>query len=445
MRSLTEAVLKGPGCPQPGICTAAFSGGADSTALLLLLWQLRERLRITVRAVHVHHGIRGAEADRDEAFCRAFCAERGIPLRCVHVDAPGCAEANRLSLETAARMLRYDALMQAAPEGEIATAHHAGDNAETLLFHLLRGAGLRGLCGIPARSGRIIRPLLTAEKQEILRYLAENGQSYVEDSSNFTDGNTRGRLRRTLMPALLAENPAAVRHLAQTAAALTEDEQYLTALAEAEAGRRRVPFGGFSGLAELPRPIRMRMYLKRLSELPQHPDPNRGMLEAFDALVQQGSGRCMPAGEAAAQVLRGVFYLNAVRPPMKGVFPLTDTPQEVVPECSVYAEYSGTGGISRNLHTADTRVTLDPDKMTGTAYYRQWERTDTLMLPGRSFHSRLHALIGANIPAAERRRLHVLCDSIGPVFCEGIGIAARVKPDADSRRLTVIRITRPEG
>lgn len=442
MMTLTEHILRGAGCPTAGHCTVALSGGADSTALLIALYQLRERLSLTLSAVHVHHGIRGAEADRDAEFCAGLCARYGIPFTLVHVDAPAFAKQNRLSLETAARQLRYDALMQAAKSGEIATAHHADDNAETVLFHLLRGSGLRGLTGIPARSGRIIRPLLTATKAEILGFLGEIGQSYVEDSTNLTGENTRGRLRQTLMPALTAENPAAVRHLAQTAAALSEDEAYLTAIADRAYEAAQTDFGGLNGLSEIARPIRMRMYLRRLAALEARTDPSRVILEGIDALVQQGGGRFMPTGRIAAQVLRGTLYVNSVRAPMQGEFPLTDTPQEVVPGCTVFAEDAQ---LSRNIHTADTRVTLDTDKITGTLYFRQWAREDTLMLPGRNFHSRLHTLIGANIPAAERRRLHVLYDDCGAVFCEGIGIAARVRPDADSSRLTVIRITRPEG
>ncbi len=442
MMTLTEHILRGAGCPSPGQCTVALSGGADSTALLLALCRLRERLSLTLAAVHVHHGIRGAEADRDAAFCAELCARCGIPFTLVHVDAPGYAREQHLSLETAARQLRYEALMQAAQTGEIATAHHADDNAETVLFHLLRGSGLRGLTGIPARSGRIIRPLLTAAKAEILGFLEEIGQSYVEDSTNFTGDNTRSRLRQTLMPALTAENPAAVRHLAQTAAVLSEDEAFLTETADREFAARQTDFGGLRGLSELARPIRMRMYLRRLRMLEARTDPSRMILEGIDALVQQGGGRYMPTGRIAAQLLRGTLYLNSVRPPMQGEFPLTDHPQEVVPGCTVSAEACG---LSRNIHTANTRVTLDADKIKGTLYFRQWARDDTIMLPGRDFHSRLHTLIGAEIPAAERRRLHVLYDGCGAVFCEGIGIAARVRPDADSSRLTVIRITRPEG
>ena len=204
--TLTERILHGPAVPPAGICTAALSGGADSTALLLCLHELKEQLSLDLRAVHVHHGIRGAEADRDAAFCAELCKQYGIPLQTVHVNVPAYAAEHRLSEETAARRLRYEALDQAAPDGVIVTAHHAGDNAETVLFHLIRGSGLRGLCGIPPKNGRILRPMLEAEKSEILAFLQERGQSFVEDSTNHEGGSSRNRIRHDTMPLLLREN-----------------------------------------------------------------------------------------------------------------------------------------------------------------------------------------------------------------------------------------------
>ncbi len=178
MEPLAAAVLENPACPHGGICTVAFSGGADSTALLLILHELRTQLEIDLRAVHVHHGIRGKEADRDAAFCAALCRQHAIPFQQIAVNVPAYAAEKRLSEETAARILRYEALEKAAPEGVIATAHHAGDNAETMLFHFIRGSGMKGLRGILPRNGRIIRPLLYAEKSEILAYLAARVHTY---------------------------------------------------------------------------------------------------------------------------------------------------------------------------------------------------------------------------------------------------------------------------
>ena len=141
--------------------TVGFSGGADSTALLYLLWQLREQLQIEVAACHINHQLRGQESQRDEDFVRAFCGQHGIPLTVERIDAAQGAQRAGESVETYSRAARYHLLEQAAgPQGKIATAHTMDDNAETVLFYLARGTGLNGLGGIPPVRGQIVRPLI---------------------------------------------------------------------------------------------------------------------------------------------------------------------------------------------------------------------------------------------------------------------------------------------
>ena len=142
---------------QPGEAVqVAFSGGADSTALLLGL----QELGYAVSACHLHHGLRGAEANRDAAFCEALCSRLGVPFVLRHANAAAYAAQTHESVETAARVLRYAFFAEAANGCKTATAHTANDNLETMLFHLARGTGLQGLCGIPPVRGDIIRPLI---------------------------------------------------------------------------------------------------------------------------------------------------------------------------------------------------------------------------------------------------------------------------------------------
>ena len=165
--------------------TVALSGGADSMALLSVMCALAERLSVSVSAMHINHCIRGAESDSDEEFCRRSCADMGVPFSAVRVDVPAHVKATGLSTEEAARELRYEALFGC--DGLIATAHNMCDNAETVLFNITRGTGIRGICGIPYVRGRIIRPLLDVSREEIEAYLAEKGLSYVTDSTNLSD------------------------------------------------------------------------------------------------------------------------------------------------------------------------------------------------------------------------------------------------------------------
>ena len=174
----------------------ALSGGADSVCLLLALTELAGPGGWQVRALHVHHGLRGPEADRDEGFVRELCGRLGVPLFVVHKDVAGYAREQGMSTEEAGRVLRYEALeawgtawaesIGAGPvrRVRIAVAHHQDDNVETILHHLLRGSGLRGLGGMAPVMGNRVRPLLCVRRQEITGFLKQRGQDWCEDSTN---------------------------------------------------------------------------------------------------------------------------------------------------------------------------------------------------------------------------------------------------------------------
>ncbi|MEE0787085.1 MAG: tRNA lysidine(34) synthetase TilS, partial [Oscillospiraceae bacterium] len=177
----------------------AVSGGADSMAMLCCLRELAAELSVYVRAAHFNHRLRGAESDGDEAFVRAFCAAEGIELVCGAPEKPARSEEE-------AREQRY-AFLDSIPCDAIAVAHTAEDNLETLLQHLLRGSGLRGLGGIPPRRGRYVRPLLAVSHAQAREYLRARGTGWREDATNAEDGCQRNRLRHGVLPLLAAETP----------------------------------------------------------------------------------------------------------------------------------------------------------------------------------------------------------------------------------------------
>ena len=232
------------------------SGGADSVGLLLVLWKLRETFQISLRALHVHHGLRGAEADRDAAFSRMLCERLEVPFYEFRIDAAKEALDRKCSVEEAGRQARYrlyeetalaweeemcpDLTSENAGEKEaaaarvhIATAHHADDNAETVLFNLFRGSGLTGLSGIAPVRGRIIRPLLWAQRSEIQTWLRQQGQDWVEDSTNQESEYSRNWLRNELLPAVEERlNAQAVRHIDQAGRRIRQADAYLEEVAE---------------------------------------------------------------------------------------------------------------------------------------------------------------------------------------------------------------------
>ena len=260
----------------------ALSGGADSVCLMHLLYRLRRRLDIQVAAAHYNHCLRGAESDRDEQFVREFVSQccgpdrhpgpLGVaqPLPEVELtvgrgDVAAQAARTGQGIEETARQMRYDFLQQAARELDctvIATAHNADDNAETVLLHLMRGTGLRGLGGIPPARDNIVRPLLTTTRQEIEDYLRTQGLPWVEDSTNRSDQYLRNRVRHQVIPALRQAAPGFDRRLIGFSSAVRSDEAYLEQLAEQalvglrqKDGRLTCPAAAVAGQAD---PIALR-------------------------------------------------------------------------------------------------------------------------------------------------------------------------------------------
>ena len=204
----------------------ALSGGADSVALLLLL----KNAHFNVHAAHCNFRLRGDESDRDEAFCVELCQRLGVELHRAHFDTREYAELHKVSIEMAARELRYkwfEQLRQDIGAAGICVAHHRDDSVETVLLNLVRGTGLRGLTGIQPRYGNILRPLLCVSRAEIEAFLAEKGQKYVTDSTNLEADVQRNIVRLEVLPLLRKLNPAVAENIQRTAENLVEAQQVL--------------------------------------------------------------------------------------------------------------------------------------------------------------------------------------------------------------------------
>ena len=221
--------------PGQRVCVAV-SGGADSVALLRVLAKASAEMGVVLSAVHIHHGIRGVESDVDAAFVRELAARMSLPVQIVHVDAPTHAATEKISLETAARNLRYKIFRQILGEGQadlLTTAHTLDDQAETVVMKLLRGAWTEGLSGIhPVHkedAGKIVRPLLSTPRVEIERYLNALSQLWREDASNRDRAHTRNRVRHDLLPTLRDYNPKISEQLARMATLARDEEAYWSA------------------------------------------------------------------------------------------------------------------------------------------------------------------------------------------------------------------------
>lgn len=417
LKFIREQDLISPG--DTVIC--AVSGGADSVALLFSLYLLREKLEITLEAAHFNHNLRGEESQRDETFVRELCARYDIAL---HVGS-GEIRPGKKGLEAAARDARY-AFLESLP-GKIATAHTADDNAETVLMHLVRGTGLKGLGGIAPRRGELIRPMLGITRREVEGFLAEWHLPHVEDSTNETDAFLRNRLRRHVMPLLAAENPRIAENLSQMALRLRQDEAYLAQQSEYET------LPEVETLRMLPNAIRSRM-LERFLKESGVKEPEDVHIAQAEALVFSDSPSASAAFPGDVTVSRQYGRLTA-NPPAGDFVPVTL-------DCPGSAEVAGlriTCEPAQDLTQSADCVTVCP---VGQIQIRPRQAGDKIRLSGGG-KTLKKLFIDRKIPAAARERIPVVCDDAGILGVYSIGV--NLDRAAEALPAVTIRFDRIQG
>lgn len=396
MLSKLPAFIRRYNMLQPGdtvIC--AVSGGADSMALLFAMYLLREKLEVTLEAAHFNHGLRGEESDRDEAFVRAFCQRFEIPLHCGR----GQVSAGQKGLEAAAREARYG-FLETLP-GKIATAHTADDNAETVLMHLVRGTGLKGLGGITPVRGKLIRPMLGLTRQEVLDFLEEYHVAYVTDSTNETDGFLRNRLRHRVMPLLKEENPRIAENLSAMALKLRQDEQALSTLA----GQTLLPV---SQLREQPAAIQSRQ-LAAFLERSGVKEPESAHIELIRSLIYSENPSARAQFPGGITITRNYDELTVLAPVQDW-----ESLELPVPGTVTLHGYR----ITAKTAEPGAGIAVQPK---GKMILRPRREGDTIRLPGGT-KTLKKLFIDKKIPAGIRAAVPVLADDAGVLAVCGIGI-----------------------
>ncbi len=375
------------------------SGGADSMALLFAMCLLKKKLGVQVCAAHFNHGLRGEESDGDAAFVRDFCRDYGIPL----YEQKQQVKPGKKGLEAACRDARY-AFFETLP-GKIATAHTADDNAETLLLHLIRGTGLKGLGGITPVNGRIIRPMLMTTRARVLAFLQEYHIPFVEDSSNQTDDFLRNRIRHHVMPLLKQENPRLPENLSAAAQRLRRDEAALDKISR-EAETREV-----ERLRSLEPALRSRV-LGRLLEGWGVKEPEAEHIAALEALVfsPKPSARASFPNGVRVERCYGALQKAQDSPPLEPSLVHcpgeTDTDEIKITCCPAQKGF-------KEMY----RFTVQPQ---GQLWLRSRQPGDEITLSGGT--KTLKKLwIDRKIPASRRNRIPVLADDAGVVAVWGIG------------------------
>ena len=431
------------------------SGGADSVCLLKILARWTEAWGISLRAVHVHHQLRGEEADADERFVRELCENEGIPCRVFHEDVQGMAQREKIGLEEAGRIARYRCFATVCEDvggGKIALAHHQDDLAETMLHHLVRGTGMAGLCSLKPVSGNRIRPLLCLEKEEILVYLKAAGQPWRTDSSNLEDDYTRNRIRHHVLEELKTEvNPRAVRHMAQLSEELEETRAVLAQVA-AEKRRQYVRKSekGMLLAEELkkePDLIGRQIVHDLLKEISgKQKDFTRIHVEAVQELWNRkvGARRDLPYGMQAIRTYDGIYL------------------ERKAEKCET-RDSEKNAGIQINVHSQGTEsfqigeLTLtvsrtardfgeipekkytkwfDYDRIKQTLVIRHRQPGDRICLfDGGGSKKLKDYLIDRKIPAQKRDQLWLLADGSDILWIIGDRISAAYKVTAESQRI----------
>jgi len=375
----------------------AVSGGADSMALLWGLYLLKDKLKIQLSAAHFNHGLRGEESDADEAFVRQFCTGYQIPFVCGRSQ----VMAGEKGLEAAAREARY-AFLQQLP-GKIATAHTANDNAETVLMHMVRGTGLKGLGGITPVRGNLIRPMLSVTRDEVCAFLEEYHIDHITDSSNETDAFLRNRLRRHVMPLLARENPRLAENLSSMALRLREDEAALTQQPE-----MRVEI-----LRQMPAAMRSRALSADLESWGVK-EPEAEHIALLESMVFSAKPSCKAQFPGGVTVRRNYDLLEKEEPERSWAAVELPCPG------SVDLENLGL----RVVCAPCEQVCSNADHFTvttcGKLVIRPRQMGDVLRLPGGT-KSLKKLFIDRKIPASQRTQIPVIADDRGVLGVWGVG------------------------
>ncbi|MBQ7096227.1 MAG: tRNA lysidine(34) synthetase TilS [Clostridia bacterium] len=423
MREQFEENLRRLGVRPGSICTVALSGGRDSVVLLHLL----KGLELSLRAVHIHHGLRGESADRDAQFCEELCRKWQIPCTILKGDARAYGKARGMSLEEGARAMRYEMLAPYQEEGFLATAHHGDDHAETFFINLYRGSGSAGLSGIPEKRGNLIRPLLPFSRAQISAYAKEEGLSFCMDETNEDSAFLRNFIRKEILPRLneRAEGNF-TKGLLASMENLRKEQEALDQWAS------RIEKCEKDSLKDLPDAVLKRV-LDRLNGKPLdrlhfelianllRGDALHGQVQMEkDRYFRMEYGRCLFLSKEQERE----FPIGLGERVYRGDTMFSIQPWEI--------------------NTPFTHFSIDCDKIRGNLIFRHRREGDRFCPQGREGSSHLaKRLKNDRLPKSKRDRLWILAEENGRVlWAEGYGADQSAACDGTTKRAYCVEIMR---
>lgn len=462
IRTLQRRLRVARGAP----VVAAVSGGADSVALAWLLAELGARGVVALRGLaYFNHQLRGADDAADEAFVVALAARIGVPVRVGRGDVAGLAQARHESIEAAGRRARYAFLKDAAADlgaTFVATGHSLEDQAETVLLRLLRGAGPRGLAGIRARRGAIIRPIIECRRAELRAYLVARGEQHREDPSNADVRFARNRVRHELLPVIEHLAPGGLEALARTAALAGDDEDVLTRAARSAAARVVEDRGTavellVAPLAALSPAIARRVIRAAIEQAAPASAPRLSSrhIEAVWQLARGGDARRVDLSGASARTVDDRIVISSGRAtspvPVGEVAVVLRTPGEVVvPECGwrISARYctpSRDQMAARGVEAREAReIAVPAGSLDGPVTVRNRRPGDRIKPIGARGRKKLQdLLVDRKVPREERDRVPVIVDRHGRiVWVVGVAMADEFRVTAPEAEVVVFTAER---
>lgn len=417
------------------------SGGADSVCLLSVLNSLKAEYGFSLVAAHINHGIRGAEAQRDEESCKKLCESLNVPLEILHADIPTLSKQQGIGEEECGRIVRYDFFRSLAGErGKIATAHNLNDNAETLLLNLVRGAGSKGACGIPPVRDNIIRPLIETDRKSIENYCEENELQYVTDSTNLECEYSRNKIRIKVLPTLCEINQNAVGALSGFASRMREQEAFLESVVNekyAQCVKNSVLYEAeFSALDIF---LKKRIAGRFLSEL-SHGEVESKHIDDFLRFV--GSGKALVTASATEIVSRdGKIFKKPEQAEQFSVDFSLDDKKVNLPFCEISVEEYDIKDL-QNLNKDILDNLIDCDKISNTLILRSRKDGDKFTFSKRRVTKTVKKLFNEDkIPPEVRNRM-VILDSDGEVvWLSGYGTNKKFRIGADTKKAIKLNIS----
>lgn len=413
------------------------SGGADSVSLLHILATNKDKLHIKkLIAVHVHHGIRGEEADRDAEFSKKLCDNLGVDFMLFNINVPAEAEKTGESLEECARRLRYECFEKVSCD-KFATAHNLNDNAETFIFNLARGTSISGLCGVPYTREKYIRPLLDCTRCEIEEYLKENNLEFVTDTTNLCDDYTRNKIRHNILPLLYELNPSFDKAFSKCTQSVRLAEDYISQSAEEKLNlSKKDGYYDCTVFDNCHNAVKNQIVSLILKEQ-KVKDISREYISSVIHIIENG-GKVSLGGNVTAFAERKKLYFNELLKAEDFEIPLEIKSQQLETPWGVYSVNIKDKKDLQKLNIKNIDKFIDCDKISSDVFARNRRDGDIYKPANRGTKTLKKLFNESKTPVCDRSKMLILTDNEGIIWTELFGVSEKYKADGATEKFVEI-------